>query len=317
MTAIAPPVVCIVNPASAGGRTGTRWAELQARLKSRIRTHIDRHFTQGPEHAVTLVRESLAAGARTILSVGGDGTINECLNGFLTPEGRPHREDAVFGVVMSGTGGDFLRSHGIARTPEGSIDHLAKARRRHVDVGRLTYETDTGEQVTRLFANIASFGLSGVVDRRINASRWTKRLGGKLGFYYESLMAILRWRNQKVRLSLDGAPPFEANISTVAVSNGRFFGGGMMVAPMADPADGFLDVVLMRDTRLRELLFKIGDIYAGRHMDDPKVFHYRVRSLEVTPAPGEGPVLIDMDGEAPGRLPARFDILPGALPFLG
>ena len=97
-----------------------------------------------------------------------------------------------------------------------------------------------------------------------------------------------------------------------AVANGRFFGGGMMIAPEAEPDDGLFDIVIMRDTTFMDMLTGSSNLRDGTYLASPKVSHMRARSLTATPV-GSRPVLLDVDGEAPGRLPTRFDIMPDAL----
>src|SRR5262249_10250509 len=149
-----------------------------------------------------------------------------------------------------------------------------------------------------------------VVDKLVNAS--SKPLGGKVAYAVATMRAGFQYKNPEVRLVLDGGTPRQGKIYNVAVANGRYFGGGMMVAPDAALDDGLFDVVTLGDFDLSDLLLRGLDIYTGKHLRNPKVTVERARKVEATPLDGVE-VLLDVDGEQPGRLPATFEVLPGAL----
>ena len=173
-----------------------------------------------------------------------------------------------------------------------------------------TFIAHDGSEQRRHFINITSFGISGLVDRYVNQS--SKPLGGTVAFALASLRAGTKYKNAKVRLTLDGRPPKDGKIYTVAVANGRYFGGGMKVAPDAALDDGMFDVITMGDFGFGDLLFRGLDIYSGKHLRNPKVSVHRARRVEAEAIDG-AEVLLDVDGEAPGRLPASFELLQGAL----
>jgi diacylglycerol kinase (ATP) len=127
-----------------------------------------------------------------------------------------------------------------------------------------------------------------------------------------SLVAGTKYKNAMVRLTLDGRPPKEGKIYTVAVANGRYFGGGMKVAPDAALDDGWFDVITMGDFGFGDLLLRGLDVYSGKHVHNPKVSVARARKVVASASDG-AEVLLDVDGEQPGRLPATFELLPGAL----
>jgi diacylglycerol kinase (ATP) len=299
--------VLVVNPHSAGGKTERRWPELRATIQEAYGA-FDERFTKSAGDATTLTRAALEAGADLVVAVGGDGTINEVVNGFFDDKG-PIRPEASFGVVPAGTGGDFIKTLGIPRDTFAAAAAL-KSAPRAIDVGRLRYVDSNGKQALRHFINIASFGISGMVDRFVNQS--SKALGGKISFALATLKAGAAYKNATVRLVLDGGTPKEGKIYNVAVANGRYFGGGMKVAPDAALDDGMFDVITMGDFGFGDLLFRGLDIYSGKHLRNPKVTVQRARRVDAEPLDGVE-VLLDVDGEAPGRLPASFELLQGAL----
>lgn len=299
--------VLVVNPQSAGGKTERRWPELRATIAEAFGPFEER-FTRAAGDATRLTREALRAGAELVVAVGGDGTINEVVNGFFDEAG-PVNPKASFGIVPAGTGGDFIKTLGVPRDTFAAAAAL-KSAPRAIDVGRLCYVDAGGQPALRHFINIASFGIGGLVDRYVNQS--SKALGGKLSFAIATLKAGAAYKNARVRLTLDDGPAKEGRIYNVAVANGRYFGGGMKVAPDAALDDGWFDVITMGDFNFGDLILRGLDIYSGKHLSNPKVSVHRARRIEATPTDG-GEVLLDVDGEAPGRLPATFELLPGAL----
>jgi diacylglycerol kinase (ATP) len=310
-----PHVAAIVNPRSGNGRTGRAWrliSDMLARELGPIRAH----FTASPSTpnylpAAELTRMALHEGAQLVIAVGGDGTINEVVNGFFEDE-KPVNPEAHLALLHAGTGGDFRKSFDISGDMGANIALIARGTSKQIDLGRAHFAGEDGSQKSRYFANIASFGLSGDVVRAVNGASWPKLFGGKFTFLWTSLLCAARHRTRSVRLTSDCGFDEVLKIGTVAICNGRYFGGGMMIAPLALPDDGLFDVVILRDAGLIDMLGKSRSIYGGKHLDDSNVTHFRARQLTATPVDRE-PVLIDMDGEMPGLLPARFEILPRAI----
>jgi len=217
--------------------------------------------------------------------------------------------------VTSGTGGDFRKTFNIAAGHAPAIARLKEARPKPIDIGRVSCLTKDGEPTVRYFANIASFGLSGVIVDSVNRARIAKLFGGQFAFAFHSALAMLTYRDRTVRIRVDGAYDEIASISTVAVANGQYFGGGMRVAPHAVPDDGLFDVIVMGGTSKRRALADMKLIYTGEHLNNSGV--RALRGVKIVAAPVAEtmgrPVLIEVDGENAGRLPATFEILPRAL----
>ena len=303
-------IACIVNPRSANGKTGKRWPAIE----SAVRKHLGEarvYMTSKPRHATALARQALADGAELVIAVGGDGTNNEVLNG-LFEDGRPVNPQAAMSAIPGGTGGDFARLLGFSKDPDTLAARLAQSKPVPIDVGRLTCVDGGGATVSHMFLNIASFGLGGDVDDRVN--RASKALGGRLSFMWASLMAVLNFRNRPVHLTIDDVLDEERVIQQVSVANGQYFGAGMWIAPHASLDDGLFDIVIQGDASKAQTLLRAGDIYKGKHIHHPHTQVLRGRRLTAT---SKEVTLIDMDGEQPGRLPVTIDLVPRALPFLG
>ena len=303
----------VLNPNAAGGSAARDFEALQDQLRAAI-GDFEVGRTTGRGHATTLTRDAVGRGVRQVIAVGGDGTINEVVNGLLRP--GEERTDVVLGLVVCGTGGDFRRNFGLEGPPSRCIGPLAQGAVRRIDLGRLSYVDNDGREAVRLFANIADFGLGGLTARKTSRRSAMKAAGGKLSFTIATLSAFAGYRFQRVGMEIDGAAS-EANIATVAVCNGGWFGGGMHVAPDARTDDGLFDVVVMRARSKLAMVADMSKIYAGAHVAHPSVSVQRARSVRAWPLDEArtGPVLLDVDGEDLGRLPARFDILPSALPL--
>jgi len=304
---VAPRTVVIVNPKSQGGKLGARWREVSETIGRAF--PFDEALTTGPGDATVLAREALRGGAERIVAIGGDGTINEVVNGFFE-NGVAIAPDASFGVIPFGTGGDFRKTFKLPTEIVDAAAVIAANERTKIDVGRLEYTTMAGAPATRMFVNIASFGVSGVVDRLVNESG--KKLG-RLSFMLATARATWSYKNQRVQLVLDGKDRVEATINTVAVANGRYFGGGMMVAPNAEPDDGQFDVVAIGDLGFSELVTSGRRLFKGTHLAMDKVTVRRARVIEAEGIDPGSVIELDVDGENPGKLPARFELVPAAL----
>lgn len=303
----------VVNPRSAAGRTGRDWPDIERALRAAY-PHMTLALTRKRGDATRLVRHALNEGHHEIVAVGGDGTINEAVNGFFDSSG-PLVPDAVFGFITSGTGGDFRKTFDLAPGYDAAIQRLRQAPVRAIDVGRLACLSLQGQPVVRYFANIGSFGLSGVIVNAVNRARIAKLFGGRFAFAFHSGLAMLAYRDRAVRIRIDGEYDEIAAISTVAVANGQFFGGGMRVAPQAKPDDGMFDVVIMGGMPKAHALAEMKKLYTGEHLKNPAVRALRGRKIVAAPVAETGghAVLIEVDGECAGRLPATFELLPRAL----
>ena len=303
----------VVNPRSGGGRTGREWPQIERALLDAY-PGMRAAMTRARGDATMLVRTALDEGYQEIVAVGGDGTINEAVNSFFDAEGSI-APDAVLGFVTSGTGGDFRKTFGIAPGYAAAIARLKEAKPKPIDVGRVSCLTRDGQPTVRYFANIASVGLSGVIVDSVNRARIAKLFGGQFAFAFHSALGMLTYRDQTVRIRVDGAYDEIAAISTLAVANGQFFGGGMRVAPHAIPDDGLFDVIIMGGTSKRQALADMKLLYTGDHLKNPSV--RALRGTKVVAAPVAEtmgrPVFVEVDGESAGRLPATFEILPRAL----
>jgi YegS/Rv2252/BmrU family lipid kinase len=297
----------IVNPHSAAGRTGRQFDRIARAVRGAI-GEFECAFTQSQGDGARLAREAVRAGGGLVVAVGGDGTASEVIDGLAAA--RPHDPDPLFGFIPRGTGGDLRRTLGLPQDLEAAARALAGRGELVCDLGRIEFAGHDGSEEVRHFANVAGCGIAGVVVRNVN--RGVKLAGGRLSFMLASARALLRWSDQPVRWRADGGPWTEQRITSLSVCNGRFFGGGMKVAPEARVDDGVFDVVVWSGLGIADFVTKRRMLYDGTHVTLPNTRVVRARVVEVEAASGAR-VLLDVDGEQPGMLPARFTIVPGAL----
>ena len=298
----------ILNPASRSGRAARLWPRIASRVRDAIGP-AQVEETRAPRDAERLAAEAAAGGVERILVAGGDGTLSEVANGLLQA-GLADR--AHLGLLPFGTGGDLARGLGVPPRLEAALEVVVRGRVRRIDAGRLEYSDRQGQKDCRYFLNVASFGISGLVDELVNQA--PKHLGGTLSFLLGTLQAIVRYRPECVSMRADGELFYRGRIVLVAAANGRTFGGGMQVAPDSMFDDGRLDLVLVEAMNIPQLLRALPRLYAGTH-----VSHRRVRSASVKCLEADAPagrVWLDVDGEPLGTLPARFDVVPDAIGVL-
>jgi YegS/Rv2252/BmrU family lipid kinase len=306
-----PTTTCVIlNPRAAAGRVGARRDQIESRLRE-ILGPVEVRPTEALGDAARLARQAISDGATTLLSLGGDGTHSEVVHGILTSS-APHGS-ITLGVLPAGTGGDFRRLLENSDTWETAALGLPGASDHGIDAGRIRVADEQGREQVRYFVNICSFGVGGLVARVVNSS--SKRLGARATFALGVFRAILQYQPASVRLRVDGEDRGTFCVTNIAVGNGRFFGGGMMVTPGARLADGLLDVTVIEHHPLLETIVHFSDIYSGRHLARPGVHTFRGSVIEAEPVGGTS-AFIELDGEASGVIPIRVEVVPNALRLL-
>ncbi|MCB9781220.1 MAG: diacylglycerol kinase family lipid kinase [Alphaproteobacteria bacterium] len=308
----ADTAVVIANPAAAAGRVGRDWDRITGMLKSHL-GDLRCLQTSAQGHATELAAQAVRDGATELLSLGGDGTHNEVVNGIVDAGATDGR--VTLSVLPAGTGGDFRRILEHSDTLDQAVAHLPRAAAHRIDLLSVDYVADDGSIGTRACLNMASCGVSGLVCRIANAS--SKKLGGQATFFLSTLRAQLRYKPSPVRVFVDDQQVGEWEITTLAGANGRFAGGGMMFTPDARLSDGLLDVCVLEQQSLVRTVGMARYIYDGRHGDRPGVHLLRGHTLRVEPVDAARPAWVEIDGEAPGIAPMTVRVLPGAIGLRG
>ncbi|MBM3647431.1 MAG: diacylglycerol kinase family lipid kinase [Alphaproteobacteria bacterium] len=301
-------VAVIVNPAARKGRARTRWPAIQAELQRRLGA-FEPLFTQAPGHATELARQALGRGARRFVAVGGDGTVNETLNGLLDPSGRLLAADAVLCPIPGGTANELCRALGHLAAPGLAFDAAASPHSRAIDLLRVRCLGLDGRPAERFGYLIVTFGAAADVSYRTSRSRWLKKLG-EIAYLLMAPPVILGYRHRDVAVAIDGRAHGTRRLFTAMIGNTENGGGGMKLLPGARFDDGVLDLIEMGDlSRLGALMSVMPKLYSGAHARHPKVRMTRGTSFRFDAAM---PTLVDLDGETVGRLPLEVSILPGA-----
>jgi YegS/Rv2252/BmrU family lipid kinase len=302
----------VLNPASRGGALSSRFAPIEKKLRGALGP-VEVEQTRGPRDAERIAREAVRAGVERIIVAGGDGTLSEVVTGLL---GAGLGGYAKIAPLALGTGGDLLRNFGATRQVDAAIERIARGKVRCVDAGRARFHDSQGLERTTYFLNVASLGVSGWVTKLVNES--PKVLGGGLSFLLATLRALVRYRPLSVALEIDGKPFFEGPLTLATAANGRFFGGGMQVAPQARLDDGLLDVVVVSGLTKPALVRRLPRLYRGTHLGIPGVRFTRCRRLDARPLTDpQVRVFTEVDGEPLGHLPASYEVLPGAITLVG
>ncbi|MDD4859073.1 MAG: diacylglycerol kinase family lipid kinase [Dehalococcoidales bacterium] len=292
----------IVNPAAGAGGTARKWPNIMALLKS-LGVRFEHQITEAPGHATELARDAVKQGYEQVVSVGGDGTINEIVNGLYSAGGNGQ---IALGIIGTGTGGDYSRTIGLRCPYPELCQKLLEPHRLKVDLGIVEYRNN-GSTQQRVFANFAGAGFDAEIVRR--TSQQFKSLGSMASYLLGTFSTLVSFRNEKVSLEIDGVL-YAQKVCTVIMNNGKYGGGGMLTAPDADLTDGLFDVLIVGDLDKLDLLRSLPRIYKGTHLTHPKVTLKRAKEVVLRPFRS---LPLQADGELLGEAPAKFRILPAAL----
>lgn len=299
-------VHAIVNPVAGSGRPARAWPAVRRRLES-LGLRVEEVHTTEPGAGIALARQLVERGARELLVIGGDGTVNEVVNGCVDAQGQPIGP-VTLTIVPCGTGRDFPRLFGIVR-PEQAVDLLRYGQRCRVDIGAIRFRACDGSSRQRYFVNMADIGLGAETAAWVSQS--TKQLGGFLAYLVGAMRTILRHRPAELAIEIEGTTVFRGPALMVALANGRFHAGGMRIAPMASVTDGKLEVFALRHVSRFALLGSLlPAVYRGTHLGHPAVEHWTARRVTVRSVE---PVRIETDGEVVGTTDVEAWVAPKAL----
>ena len=257
-------------------------------------------LTKKSGDAKRFAREAIRDGCRYIVSAGGDGTLNEVINGI----GVRARHVRV-GVVPLGTGNDFARMLRLPASIDENIDILLAGDTQDVDLVRVKAAR------THYFVNVSAGGFSGLVDEKLTPA--IKRTWGPLSYLRSAAAALPQLHAYKTRVVIDDAEELRLELYNVVIGNGRFVAGGLPIAPNADPSDGLLDVILIPKRSIAEAALAAAEILLGKHLSSSAIIFRRGKKVSVRSKPG---MWFNVDGELVGNSPAVFEIIPAALTFI-
>lgn len=285
----------ILNPAA-----GT--AKNFERLTERFAQHgfTDLRMTKKSGDAERFARAAVRRGCSLVVSAGGDGTLNEVVNGIAK-----HAHDISVGIVPFGTGNDFARSLGLPNEFEAAIQIVKKGRRKAVDLVRVKSDR------IRYFVNVSAGGFSGLVDEKLTPE--IKRSWGPLAYLRSAAAALPSLRAYETEVKLSGHKPLVCSSYNIIIGNGRYVAGGIPVAPKARLDDGLLDFILIPELPATEIAILVAQILIGKHLSNKSIVFHRASRVAVNSRPG---MWFNVDGELVGNEPAVFEIMPRAIHFM-
>jgi len=295
----------VVNPNAGNGKGKKEWPVISGLLKKH-ELDFSVEFTESKGHATEIAAKSIREGVRNIITVGGDGTLNEVLNGVIKCNVCP-AEEITLAIIPVGTGNDWGRMFGISCEYESAVQTIKNKRTMLHDVGIVSYFNGS-EKKERYFINIAGLGFESVVVRRTNIQKDQGR-GGKLIYFYNLVMSLLSYKNTPADLDIDGKKT-RVSVFSINVGNGRYCGGGMRQTPDALPDDGLLDVTVINGMGKFEIIMNLNILYNGKILKHSKIDGYRCKNLKVK---SNSLIFTEADGETLGHTPAEFSIIPAAI----
>lgn len=309
---MAQAITFIINPASGFGKTRKKIKALIKEIRAQKSDAVIWQ-THHALHAISLAKLALSNGAKRLVVIGGDGTLNEVINGYFDQDGKPLNKDASLAIVPSGTGSDFMRTIGQKQDFAEAIDKAINGQAQLTDIGLVEARDANGQKIKRYFINVSSIGLSGLVAGFMK--NMTRKLGPTSAYFFSTLQAIRSFNPSAITIQANGRKTTVDNCSLVSVANGRYFGSGMQIAPQAELDDGLFDLITIKD--LSTLFFMLNGfrVYQGTHLELSNVTSTRQSEVVIDTLSSDA-VYVETDGELFAQLPARFTICHKVLPVV-
>jgi YegS/Rv2252/BmrU family lipid kinase len=295
----------VINPRSAGGKATAEWEKIgQLLQENKIDyTHI---FTEYPQQATELVKNAIEKGFRKIVAIGGDGTLNEVMNGIFVQKVVASTE-IEFAVIPVGTGSDWIRTHKIPKRYNDSVALLKNGTNIFQDVGIVKY-WENGKEKMRYFMNVAGFAYDAFVgEKTYHVSK--AGLGGTFYYLYLTIKCLGEYESANMTIEGEGFK-FEGRVFLANAGICRYSGGGMQLVPLSIPDDGLFDITIIEHLSPMQILWHIPKVYIGKTYGIKKSHHYRTSWLKVS---AKNECKIEVEGEVLGQVPVELSILHKAL----
>lgn len=286
----------VLNPKAGGGKGLDLLPQLVSTLRATNRKH-HIHVTERAGDGVAVATDFANQGAEVVIALGGDGTINEVVNGLVAADRK-----VPMGIIPCGHGSDFCRGLNLPNGVVNLVTHNLRGSSRPVDVGRITFADGS----SRCFINVAGLGFDTVVAERTTRTRLP---GATLPYITAVVGALPAFKNFQVTITTDD-DSFTGPAFSVLVANSNFFAGGMHIAPMAKINDGLLDIAILGDLGKFEVIRAVPGVYRGKHVNHKKFHHLAAKSVTIST---DRPTRVQLDGEIGGYSPITISVEPGAL----
>ncbi|MCD4695314.1 MAG: diacylglycerol kinase family lipid kinase [Bacteroidales bacterium] len=297
----------IVNP-NAGTRKGEKdWFDISRQLTD-ANIKFREVFTKHKEHAISLTTRYIKKGYRKFIVVGGDGTLNEVVNGIFFQKKVPTKE-FLLAMIPVGTGNDWCRMFNVPFKYKKAITLITKHQVFTQDIGRVGYFSSNTPK-RRYFINVAGMGYDAVVAAKTNKDKELGR-GGPLVYFKNLFTSLLFYKHSKTNISIDnGEKGSLCQTFSLSVGICKYNGGGMKQLPAAIPDDGLLDMTLIKKLGKFTVLKEVKNLFDGSFVNHPKVETFTGKHFRITSTPE---IMLEADGESLGHSPFEFEIIPKSL----
>jgi diacylglycerol kinase (ATP) len=297
----------ILNPVAGGGKTKKLKSQLVSELGNRFGKNYLLMETTGQGDATIFAREISEKGASLIIAVGGDGTINEVLNGLFLNR-KPVNDQVELGIINSGSGSGMAQTMGLPESISDQLDMICNSTAKPMDVGIVRYKGTNDSPCERLFISECQVGIGGSVVSHVGMK--LKHFGGRIAFGSVALSHLFHYKASKMTMILDQQPAESKKLIGVTIGNGIYCAGGMRLTPNARTDDGFLDVLQIHEMSLLKRFMNFGKVYSGDHIHSN---YFSISQAKEISIDSEQPVWIETDGELLGKTPCEIGIIPGAV----
>jgi YegS/Rv2252/BmrU family lipid kinase len=299
----------VVNPSSGGGKSRRKLPHIFQLLRSGS-IPFCAAMTEGRAHAMSLTQDALRAGYRRFLCIGGDGTMNEIINGIFS-QNEISPLECSFSMLAVGMGRDWIKTVGIPHTMDDAVRAIRRGKTLLQDIGAVTYFQEDQKR-KRYFANVAGIGYDAFVTQSANTLKEHGR-SGTIPYLMSLFACLVRYQHRRVHLKVD-TKKREADVFSMNVGICRYSGGGMKQVPDAIPDDGLFDVTFIKDVTKLDVLRNVKNLYDGSFIKHPKIETFRGKEITIHSCPR---IALEVDGESLGHSPFHFTILPKSLKVIG
>ncbi|MDZ7743026.1 MAG: diacylglycerol kinase family protein [Bacteroidota bacterium] len=301
----------VVNPNAGSGKGRKDWPIIRQLLEDKGFIFKD-VMTRARFDAIDIAKEQIEKGFRKIIVVGGDGTLNEVVNGIFMQNAVP-TNGITIGMITVGTGNDWGRMYHIPVKYKKAIKAIRKGKTFVQDAGKVKYDlNDKTEE--RYFVNIAGMGFDALVAQKTNALK-EKGRGGVMAYLYNLITGLFQYKITRLRIAVEDKEVFEDDVFSMSLGICKYNGGGMMQLPTAVPDDGIFDITVIRKTTKLRIIRNIKNLYDGSFIKLPEVETFQGRSVRVVSIPSNS-VFLETDGESLGHSPLEFNVIPGSIKII-
>ena len=305
---MAQKIMIVVNPAAAGGKVKKIWPEKSLAFKKEF-DDFDEVYTKKAGDAVKIAKKAVEENYDYIMSVGGDGTVNEIINGMLSAKTGFQKSKLI--IYPLGTGSDLSRALSLPNSVEEFIALIRRKNIKSINVVEASFLNHQQQREKRYFLNIADCGMGAEVAKKLNKSR--KTIDGSLSYLLKIFQTLFNYHNKQMKIEADNKLLYQGKLKTAIIAHVNYFGGGIKIAPEADLFNDKLNLVLLKDFSKLGIILNLIKAYKGKHLSHSLVESQLVEKIKITAAEK---IELELDGESIGTTDAEFKISPKKISIL-